>query len=161
SNDPCDLGQRYHGPSAFSEPETQNVRWLLDNHPRTHWLIDLHSSSEQIYLNWGDDDNQSTNPAMNFKNPAFNSVRGNSGDTAYAEYIPADDAAVAKKLAERFRDALQAVRGRTYKILQSLGNSGTAKDYVNSRHFVDPSKGKIYGYTVEWGQEFQPLWPEM
>jgi hypothetical protein len=32
---------------------------------------------------------------------------------------------------------------------------------VYARHFVDPSKGKIYGYTVEWGQEFQPLWPEM
>lgn len=161
STDPCDVGLRYHGPSAFSEPETQNVRWLLDTNPRTRWLLDLHSAGGQILINWGDDDNQSTDPAMNFHNASFNGVRGWGGDAAYKEFIPADDAAVEQALAVKFRDALQVVRGKTYVIAQSLGNSGTAKDYVYSRHFVDPSKGKIYGYTIEWGDEFQPLWPEM
>lgn len=161
STDPCAPGQRYHGPSAFSEPETQNVRWLLDTNPRTRWFLDLHSSGEQILINWGDDDNQSSNPAMNFQNASFNGVRGWGGDAAYREFIPADDAAVEQALAARFRDALQAVRGKTYSIAQSLGNLGTSKDYVYSRHFVDPSKGKIYGYTIEWGQEFRPAWPEM
>ena len=30
SDNPCNSSQVYHGPAAFSEPETQNVKWLLD-----------------------------------------------------------------------------------------------------------------------------------
>src|SRR6202011_3185707 len=41
----------------FSEPETQNVKWLLDTNPRTRWFIDIRSYSEDILYNWGDDDN--------------------------------------------------------------------------------------------------------
>ena len=159
SSDPC-IRELYHGPAPFSEPETQNVKWLLDMHPRTGWLLDLHSSGQEIYVNWGDDDNQSNNPTMNFRNPAFDGQRGIPGD-AYKEFMPADDQAVSRLLAERFAAALQAVRGKVYQVRQSIGNPGTSKDYVYSRHFVDPSKGKIYGYTVEWGDQFQPLPPEM
>jgi murein tripeptide amidase MpaA len=165
SVDPCDGSQRYHGPAAFSEAETQNVKWLLDTNPRTHWCLDLHSYAEEIYVNWGDDENQSTDPAMNFRNAAYDGQRGITGTApgaaAYKEFIPADDAAVEQALAVTLRDALQFVRGKTYKILQTFANSGTCKDYVYSRHFVDPSKGKIYGYTVEWGKEPQPPWAEM
>jgi murein tripeptide amidase MpaA len=161
STDPCHPGQRYQGPAPFSERETQNVKWLLDTNPRTSWFLDLHSFGQEIYVNWGDDDNQSSDPLQNFRNPAFNGVRGFPGDTVYGEFIPADDEAVAKALATRFRDALQAVRGKFYKITQTFSNPGTGKDYVYSRHFVDPSKGKIYGYTIEWGDDPQPLWPEM
>ncbi|MGZ8329148.1 MAG: M14 family zinc carboxypeptidase [Allosphingosinicella sp.] len=164
STNPCNANQVYHGPSAFSEAETKNVRFLLDAHPRTRWFIDVHSYSELILWNWGDDQRQSDDPAMNFLNPAFDGTRGVEDDAAYREFIPSGDAEVSIALALRFRDALQAVRGKSYVAKSSYElypTSGTSKDYAYSRHFVDPSKGKTYGYTVEWGTQFQPPWAEM
>ena len=66
----------YHGPQAFSEPETRNVAWLVDRYPTTRFLTDVHSFSELILYPWGDDDNQSTKPEQNFHNPAFDRKRG-------------------------------------------------------------------------------------
>ena len=54
STDPNNL--TYHGPFAFSEPETRNVRWLIDEFPRIRWFMDLHSFSELVLHNWGDDE---------------------------------------------------------------------------------------------------------
>jgi murein tripeptide amidase MpaA len=164
SDDPCATDQTYHGPSAFSEAETRNVRWLLDAFPRTRWFFDVHSYSELILYNWGDDNNQTTEPARNFRNPAFDDDRGLLADAAYAEYVPAGDALIAQTLAERMRDTIAAVRGKTYTAKQSVGlypTCGTSQDYAYSRHFVDPGKGKTYSYTIEWGTQFQPDWPEM
>src|SRR5574341_371212 len=42
--DPCN--EVFQGPSPFSEPETKNVRWLVDTHPRTRWFVDLHSGTQ-------------------------------------------------------------------------------------------------------------------
>lgn len=164
SDNPCNASQVYHGPAAFSEPEAQNVKWLLDTNPRTRWFVDVHSYSEDILFSWGDDENQSANPPMNFRNPAFNALRGVDGDAAYKEFIPSTDLAVAQQLAINFRDALQAVRGKSYTAKQGFDlypTAGASDDYAYSRHFADPSKGKVYGYTIEWGTEFQPPWAEM
>jgi carboxypeptidase T len=60
--------------------------------------------------------------------------------------------------------ALSAVRGRSYTVQQSVGlypTSGTTDDYMLSRHIVDPTKRKIYGFTIEFGQEFVPAYAEM
>lgn len=162
SADPCDF-QVYHGPSAFSESETKNIKWLLDSFPRARWFIDVHSYSQDMLYNWGDDENQTTSPAMNFMNAAFNGQRGVSGD-AYKEFIAADDLAVVQSLSGRFVSDLQAVRGKSYTSMPSYGlypTSGASDDYVYSRHLVDPSKSKVYGFVVEWGTEFQPPWAEM
>jgi murein tripeptide amidase MpaA len=164
SSDPCNASQVYHGPSPFSEPETRNVKWLLDMNPRTRWFIDIHSYSEDILFSWGDDENQSSNPAMSFSNAAFDGTRGVEGDTAYREFIPSGDLAVAQGLAIKFRDALQAVRGKNYTAKQGYDlypTAGASDDYTYSRHLADPSKGKVYAYTIEWGTEFQPPWSEM
>src|SRR6478735_1153548 len=63
STDPCDF-ETYQGPAAFSEPETQNVRWLLDSHPQVRWFVDVHSYLGAILHSWGDDESQSTDPGM-------------------------------------------------------------------------------------------------
>jgi murein tripeptide amidase MpaA len=163
SDDPCNANQVYHGPSPFSEPESRNVKWLLDTNPRTRWFLDVHSYSEDILFSWGHDEDQSTDPSMNFRNAAFDGKRGNPGD-AYKEFIPKTDHDVAQKLAVRFRDALSGVRGKSYTAMPSFSlypTAGASDDYSYSRHFVDPSKGKIYAYTIEWGTEFQPPWAEM
>ena len=169
SADPCDK-YLYHGPNAFSEPETQNCRWLLDQHPNVGWYVDLHSFSEDILYNWGDDDDQTTDPTMNFQNAAYNSVRGladslgdpNSG--AYRDFIPPADKAFAVNLANAFQSGIQAVRGTSYTVKQSVNlypTAGTSQDYAYSRHFVDGSKGNILSFTLEWGVEFQPVYSEM
>jgi murein tripeptide amidase MpaA len=154
----------YHGTAAHSEPETRNVVSLLDNHPQIQWMIDIHSYSKLLYHNWGDDQNQVVDPAMNFLNAGYNGQRGVRNDNAYREYINPSDLAVQKCLVGKMKDAIQAVRGVSYSTGQSFDlypTSGTATDYPYSRHLVDPSKTKTHGFLIEWGTEFQPSWSEM
>jgi carboxypeptidase T len=168
SKDPCDHDV-YIGPKAFSEPESRNAAWVFDAHPNIGYFIDLHSYAEDILYSWGDDENQSVDPGMNFQNPAFNGRRGIATDAAYKEFIEASDKAAVIALANHMRDAIKAVRGRVYKVEQSLSlypTAGTSDDYAFSRHVVDSSKRKVYSYTIEWGSDanstpFHPKYTEM
>ncbi|BAN27539.1 M14 family zinc carboxypeptidase [Caballeronia insecticola] len=155
--------ETFHGTAPFSEPETRNVQWLVDAVPRTRWFIDVHSYSELILYNWGDDQNQTNDPAKNFRNATWDGKRGLYND-AYAEYIPGDDEAVAAALANRMKSAIAAVRGKNYTAEPSYGlyaTSGASDDYVYARHYENPARGKIYGFTIEWGTRFHPAWSEM
>lgn len=168
SDDPCHFAQIYHGPGAFSEPETQNVRWLLDTYPRIRWFIDIHGFRSEIYHPWGDDQNQSTDAAMNWRNPAFDHQRGREGD-AYREYISAGDLSTHVALATRLRDGIQPVRGRSYLVTQIFSLypvSGSSTDYVWSRHLADPGKPRVEAFSIEVAGSddpsvsgFQPLVP--
>lgn len=149
----------FKGAAAFSEPETRNVRSLLQNYPNVDCMIDVHSYSELVLYPWGDDENQSVDPAMNFQNPAFNGLRGSVGDALYKEYIPASDADWFQSTGERVRDAIAAVRGRVYTFEQSIylyPTTGTAHDYAYSRHMANMDTHRVYAYTLETGREFQP-----
>jgi murein tripeptide amidase MpaA len=155
--------ETYHGTAPASEPETRNVVWLLDTYPQIRWMIDIHSYSQLLYTAWGDDENQTADPAKNFLNAAYDSTRGVPGD-AYGEYIPAGDLAASNCLVTEMRNALQAVRGVAYTTGQSFDlypTTGTASDYPYSRHFADPAKTKTFGFLIEWGTQFQPPWAEM
>jgi murein tripeptide amidase MpaA len=163
SADPCSLSPTYRGAAAVSEPETRNVVWLMENYPRIRWYIDIHSYNESILHSWGDDENQSADAAQNFANPGFDGRRGVAGDD-YAEYIPGADLADIVELANEFRTALLAVRGKDYTVGPGYNlypTSGANDDYAYSRAFTNPANNKIYAYTVEFGAEPQPLWPEM
>jgi carboxypeptidase T len=83
SADSC--SDTFRGNNAFSEPETRNVRHLLDDFPNIMGMIDVHSFRELVLYPWGDDDNQSTDPTMNFRNPAHDGMRGTAGDSIYRE----------------------------------------------------------------------------
>src|SRR5262249_2368919 len=151
-----------------SEPETKNAVWMLDTYPNIRYFLDLHSYSEDILYAWGDDVDQTTDPAMNFRNPAFDGRRGIAGDSAYQEYVESADRNAIIALANEMRDAIKRVRGREYKVerLMSLyPTAGTSDDYAYSRHIVDPSLPKVYGYTIEWGSPnnatpFHPAYAE-
>ncbi len=168
STDPCDP-EVYVGPAAVSEPETKNVVWLFDTFSTIRYFIDVHSYSEDILYSWGDDDDQSQQPQMNFLNAAFDGKRGVANDTGYKEYIPSADKTAAVKLAQQMRSAIQAVRGRNYTVMQSMSlypTAGTSDDYAYSRHLANPSKPKVLSYTIEWGSgdnetPFHPPYPEM
>jgi carboxypeptidase T len=158
---PCSI--YYNGESAFSEPETRNVRWLADQFPNTRFFVDLHSSGQNILYRWGDDDDQSIDPNMNFMNPSYDSVRGDDGP--YKEYLPAADLATLVSLGTALRDGIKAVRGSDYVMASAYSGlyptSGASDDYFYCRHFVEGSRRKVLSYTLEWGAEFQPAYVEM
>ncbi|HLF41979.1 MAG TPA: M14 family metallopeptidase [Acidimicrobiia bacterium] len=162
----------FHGTAPFSEPETKNVRWLFDNYSKLRRFVDLHSYSGTILHPWGDDENQTTTPSMNFKNPAWNGQRGVEGD-AYAEFIDSSDLSALQSLADSTKAAIAGVRGQSYTVAQSFHlpgwgapypTSGASDDWAFSRHYGDPSKPLVLGYVIEfnknWGQFF-PTWVEM
>ena len=168
----------FHGPSAFSEPETRNVARLLDRFPTTRFFVDVHSFSELILFPWGDDDNQSTDPTQNFRNPAFDRRRGllvqNGHPQArrYEEFLDPAQRRHLVEIGERMRDAVEAVNGRRYAVQQGAqlyGTSGTSEDWVFARHLLDPTRPVIYPYTIEFGRErpgdlagsFHPPFAEM
>ncbi|MFE9636465.1 M14 family metallopeptidase [Streptomyces sp. NPDC006463] len=164
SADPADPDQVYQGPGPFSEPETRNVRWLLDRFPRTRWFVDVHSYTQNMLYVWGDDDNQSNDPTRNFQNPAFDGQRGLKQDLLYAEFVPKTDADDSAVLAEQFCKALKGVRGKQYTPKSAFDlypTCGTSDDYAYARHIIDPQKGKILAFTIEWGESFHPPWAEM
>jgi carboxypeptidase T len=168
STDPCNY-QTYIVPNAVSEPETKNAVWMFDQFPNIRYFIDIHSYSEDILYNWGDDENQAADPAMNFQNAAYNGKRGIAGDTLYKEYLATADKNIAVNLAKKMQTAIKNVRGRIYKIEQAMSlypTAGTSDDYAFSRHLTNTKKGKIYSYTIEWGSPnnstpFHPPYPEM
>ena len=155
--------ETYKGSGPFSEPETRNVRYLLNTYTNTRMLVDVHSFSELALFPWGDDDNQSTNPSMSFENHIFDGLRGTRGDTRYREYIPSEDATWFSTNGTRIRDAIAAVRGRRYTLEQSVGlypTSATSEDYAFARHFEHPARKRVRALTLETGREFQPAFPE-
>ncbi|MGR4880450.1 M14 family metallopeptidase [Streptomyces sp. LARHCF249] len=164
SNDPAAQNQTYQGPEPFSEPETRNVRWLIDHFVRTRWYVDVHSYTQAMLYVWGDDNNQSNDPTRNFQNPAFDGKRGLKNDQLYAEFIPKVDADDSAVLAEQFCKALKGVRGMVYTPKPAFDlypTCGTSDDYTFARHIVDQSDDRILAFTVEWGMAFHPPWSEM
>ena len=174
SSNACDPSQLYKGPSAFSEPETRNVRQLLDSFPHIVGMIDVHSYSNFIMYPWGDDENQTTNTSMNFKNAAFNGQRGTQGDT-YKEFIPKADLDWFVSTGNIMKQGIAAVRGQSYTVKQSVhlyATSATSTDYSYSRRFVSPAKRKVMAYCIETSplvstngspdylKSFQPPFPE-
>ncbi len=161
SDDPCHP-QVYVGPEAASEAETRNVVSLLDRYKRARWFIDVHSYVPAIFHNWGFDENQTSDPSMNFLNPAFDRKRG-SVDGTYREFIPQADLDIMKAVGTSMNGAIATASGAAYEFGQSFSlypTSGASDDYAFSRHFADGSRSKVLGFTVECGTSFQPSWQE-
>src|SRR5215217_1661002 len=167
SNDPCDSSQTYCGKYAFSEPETQNIKWLLDKYHDIGHYIDIHCFGGSFLHSWGVDQNQSSNPNMNFGNSYYNNVRGKDEDNEYQEYILKNDLQYITSLGTAFHESVKNSSGKDYEIKQGFylyPTSGCSDDYSYSRHILHPSQ-KIYGFTLEFGKnvpgDFQPPWNEM
>ncbi len=110
--------ETFHGPEPFSEPETQNVRWLMDRFNPVLFL-DLHSYDGDVLFSWGSDENQITDPSQNFINPAYNGKRGRIGDT-YREYLSMRDYETATGIATAVSDAMRDVRNRPSGLNQDV-----------------------------------------
>jgi carboxypeptidase T len=148
----------YRGSTAFSEPETKNVKSLLDTFNEICFFVDIHCYAGLILFSWGDDDTQCIYPQQNFRNPRYDGKRGVlCGDTSpdiYREYMDTFELHTLVTLARRMNDALTAVRGRRYKVEPAVGlypTSATSQDYAFSHRLSDESKGKVYAFTIEFG----------
>ncbi|MCP4693623.1 MAG: carboxypeptidase [Desulfobacterales bacterium] len=153
----------YKGESPFSEPETRNVLYMFDHYPNIRYYVDIHSYSELILHSWGHENNQSTDPNQNFRNPEFDGQRANL-EYPYREFISPVDQIVTVGVADSLNNALSAVRGRSYKVQQGVGlypTTGTSSDYAYSRHQANISQAEIMGFTFEFGEEFVPRYGEM
>jgi murein tripeptide amidase MpaA len=152
SDDPHD--ETFHGIQAFSEPESRNVAWVFDQFPRLRWYVDIHSAVGDMLYNWGDDDNQASDPKETFLNPAWDGKRGIVGKKDYKEWITESDWSNIRVAANRVTGAMSSVGGRTYSAEQAVGLyavSGASLDYAFSRFQVDHHRNKVYGFTMEFG----------
>ncbi|KAI1498312.1 hypothetical protein F5X99DRAFT_393965 [Biscogniauxia marginata] len=149
--------QVYHGASAFSEPETKSIKWVLDTFINLRWFIDLHSYAGDILYSWGSDTDQTANPYMNFLNSTYDRVRGITSDsttTGYGEYISQEDLDNIQSVGTQVGRAMDDSTGRSYTVMQSAylyPTSGASDDYAFSRHFADSTLNLVYGYTIEFG----------
>jgi len=152
----------YRGTAPFSEPETRNVKHLLDTHPQIRFFVDVHCFHGFLMHPWGDDDTQTTDPSMSFTYEVYDAARGALGDTAYREYMSPGDLARHQDLVHRMGLALTQSRGTVYtegpEATVMYQMSGSAADYAFSRHLADRTSPKIDAFTIEWGlaADFQP-----
>jgi murein tripeptide amidase MpaA len=147
----------FQGTAAFSEPETQSMKYIFDTFTKVRWFIDLHSFAGDVLYSWGSDTDQTTEPYKNFLNSTYDSTRGITDDsttTKYGEYISATELNNAKTVGTRFGNAMSTSTGNKYTVMQSAylyPTSGASDDYAFSRHYADPTKNLVYAYTVEFG----------
>ena len=152
----------YKGSQPSSEPETRNVIHLINNHQNINCVIDVHSYSELILYPWGDDENQTVDPDMNFKNPIYDGYRGHPGDSAYQEYIHKKDLEWYESTANRIQGAVAAVRGTVYQVQPSMNlypTSATCHDFIYTLRYSGANKD-IMAFTIETAKRFQPPYAE-
>jgi murein tripeptide amidase MpaA len=155
----------FYGTGPFSEPESKNVQWLIDQFPNARYFVDVHSYTGDVLYPWGDDENQTTDPLKSFKNPAWDGQRGLPGG-AYGEYLPAGRLAELQAAANVMRDGILAVRGQSYVSKPGFllyPTSGTSEDWALTREFLDPTRGQLSGFVIEFNKniDFFPTWAEM
>ncbi|KAH7166395.1 zinc carboxypeptidase [Dactylonectria macrodidyma] len=149
----------YHGQSAFSEAETRNVKWVMDQFKNLRWFVDLHSFAGLVLYPWGDDTNQALNTNQAFTNGAYGGKRGVIPDESgleYKEYITYPDWDAAIIAATKVAVGMQGATNRHYDARQSAylyPTSGTSTDYAFSRSLADSNLNKLYGFTIEFGFE--------
>ena len=142
----------YCGPQAFSEPETRNIRNVLDTR-RVDCFVDVHSYSELVLWPWGHAPSQTTDPTKRFTTLPSGTCAP-IAVSGYQEYIPPRDLQRFQTVGSRIVSAIASVRGRVYTSEPSIAlypTTGTQSDYAYSRHIANPKLRKTYGFTFETG----------
>lgn len=166
SKNPCrDI---FIGSGAFSEPETVNVRNLLNNNPQ--FFVDVHMKGGTILHSWGIEAN-GTDPAMRFNNSAFdrkaNGTGGRDGPKTlvYNEFLDTTVLSEITLIAARMAAAIKKASGAVYTPQPGVvlyATSGASDDFAFSRHITDPTKPRTFAYTLECGSDaeggFFPDW---
>jgi len=144
--------ETYVGSGPFSEPESQNIRYLCDTY-RIDVFGDVHSYSELVLYPWGHAPTQTTDPSQRFTSLTTGTCAPLS-PPGHQEYLPPRDQLRFQTVARRIVDAIRAVRGRGYTpqpVRALYATTGTSSDYVYSRHIANPALRKTYGFAFETG----------
>ncbi len=168
SQQPCDFNV-YSGPSAESEPETQNLAGLMRT-ASISCYADVHAYGRDILYPWGIETDQSTDRAQSFENRAKDGQRDGNRASAYAEYIPAGQLAALQAMAQRMCDFIYTKAGgadpaaaarSVYKPAESAVlyptkvTTGAFDDYCFSRWFTQATAGTpirpVMAFTIEAG----------
>ena len=142
----------YCGPEAFSEPETRNIRSVLDTR-QVNCFVDVHSYSELVLWPWGHAPTQTVDPTKRFTTLPSGTCAP-IGVAGYQEYMPPRDLQRFQTVGSRIVSAISSVRGRVYTSEPSIAlypTTGTQSDYAYSRHIANPKLRKTYGFTFETG----------
>ena len=128
SGNPC--LDNYRGAFAFSTPETQNVRWIMEEFPNILVGVDSHS----------------------FGNAVF---RPQPGGGTFIPSLPvsAADEAILSSLETNFVDAVAAAGGPVFSTGTTSNHAGTSDEYMFFAH-------RVFAFDTECGTSFQPPWPE-
>jgi murein tripeptide amidase MpaA len=153
----------YHGAAPFSEPETRNVAWVFDGlAPNISWFVDVHGFISQVGGGPRNDLLQHDDPGMSFRNAAYDGRRAqrvDDGAHRYREYLPAAawraQAFVGSQVAnamnaaypERWAAAMAATQG--VSPYPAVGDAGS---WAFARHWVDPGKAPVHGFSIELPQ---------
>lgn len=130
SNNPCD--DIYHGISALSEPENQNVVYVLDQFPNILTAVDCHSFGEAIYR-----------PQLT------------GGTFIPSEPVTKEDNEVYLKLESSMNSAISSISpSKVYSTGSTSNHAGTSDEYLYfARH--------IFGFDLECVKEkFRPQLPD-
>jgi carboxypeptidase T len=159
------IPETFRGEAPFSEPESNNVKSLFDTYTNIKYFVDIHCHAGKILMSWGDDDYQCIYPEQNFRNAAYDGLRGilcgdeqdgkAQPDFIYREYIHPLDLQILADLGTTMGNALTEVRGREYMIEQAVGlypTTGSSQDYAFSRNVTsNKDRSKTYAFTIEFG----------
>lgn len=144
--------ETFVGAGPFSEPESQNIKYLCDTY-RIDVFVDVHSYSELVLYPWGHAPTQTTDPGQRFTGLATGTCMPLS-PPGHQEYLLPRDQLRFQTVAQRIVDAIRAVRGRNYTPEPGralYATTGTSSDYVYSRHIANTALRKTYGFSFETG----------
>jgi predicted deacylase len=119
----------YRGPHAFSEPETRNVKALVEQ-TEPDWFVDLHSGARCV-----------VHPR------------------SVATPLPLQDLQAHAALAALYAQAVGSVSGSALSVgpgFDIVAASGTSHDWVHARA-RPPGIGPTIAFSIEWSVEHVPL----
>ena len=141
----------YCGPQAFSEPETRNIRNVLDTR-RVDCFVDVHSYSELVLWPWGHAPSQTTDATKRFTTLPSGTCAP-IGVAGYQEYIPPRDL-------QRFQTVGAASLARSPPCAAACTRASHRSPLPDDRdterlrllrHIANSKLGKTYGFTFETG----------
>lgn len=156
SKDPCDPQQVYIGQSAFSEVETQNVRFLLEKNPQ--FFVDVHMFGRDIYHAWGTAEND---PIAGLTPQLDQTVLRDGFGGVVKDKINVDFLHEVERITSLMCDATGLATGTRYRPIAGAEQGafgGASDDYSTSRNLPSVAGGPqpIRAFTIECGTDFVP-----
>ncbi len=124
SGAPCDSTHR--GPSAFSEPENRNIRYIAETYPNILIAVDSHSAGEDLFR-----------------------PTATGGSFIGSLPVSPEDELIYQQLEGSANAAIQSVSGKTYTTGSTSNHAGTSDEYLFFAH-------RVFAFDCECALEFQP-----